>query len=317
MQRCLFTCSAEYAPRRNFGINRQGNPKSGNNFRRKIFKRFLEPSLLIIILLLTLIINSPAHTLPNFWDKTESDKLADSIVESMSDEELLGQVFFLGYLGKTPSSTIKNWITARGVGGVKIFSRNVKSLPMLAAGISEMQELASRTRFGIPLFIATDQEGGWVRHIKFETSVTPGNLALGAERLPEDSYLTGYYIGMELRKLGINMNFAPTIDVYTNPKASVIGPRSFSSDPVEAAVLAVPYFKGMQKAGIISTAKHFPGHGNADKDSHGSLPIIHTSLKTLNARELVPYRFLINEGDRKSTRLNSSHTDISRMPSSA
>jgi len=243
-----------------------------------------------------LIINSPAHALPNFWDKTESDKLADSIVESMSDEELLGQVFFLGYLGKTPSSIIKNWITDRGVGGVKIFSRNVKSLPMLAASISEMQELASRTRFGIPLFVATDQEGGWVRHIKFQTSITPGNLALGAERLPEDSYLTGYYIGMELRKLGINMNFAPTIDVYTNPKASVIGPRSFSSDPVEAAVLAVPYFKGMQKAGIISTAKHFPGHGNADKDSHGFLPIIHTSLKTLDARELVPYRFLIKEG---------------------
>ena len=214
----------------------------------------------------------------------------------MSNKELLGQICFFGYWGKSPSSIIKKWIKEGNIGGVKIFTRNVESLPSLTLSISEMQELAAKTKFGIPLFIATDQEGGWVRHIKFETSTTAGNLALGAERLPRDSYLTGYYIGMELRKLGINMNFAPTIDVYSNPKASVIGPRSFSSDPVEAATLATAYFKGMDKAGIISTAKHFPGHGNADRDSHGFLPIIHTSLNTLKNRELVPYRFLIREG---------------------
>ena len=114
--------------------------------------------------------------------------------------------------------------------------------------------------------------------------------------MPEDAYLTGYYIGLELKALGINMNFAPTVDVYANPQAHVIGPRAFSSDPVQTAVLGTAYYRGMREAGIIATAKHFPGHGNADEDSHGTLPLIHDDLDVLWERDLVPYRMLIKEG---------------------
>ncbi len=231
-----------------------------------------------------------------FWEKKNINEIANSLINSMSASEILGQVFFLGYLGKTPSKEIKMWIKKRNAGGIKIFTRNVKDLETLAQSIAEMQKIAIGNRYGIPLLIATDQEGGWVRHIKLETSVTPGNLALGAEGNPNDAYKTGYYIGLELKRLGINMNFAPTADVYTNPKASVIGPRAFSSDPVKTALLASAYFKGMERAGIICTAKHYPGHGDADKDSHGFLPIINSDFKTLWERDLVPYRFLIREG---------------------
>ncbi len=231
-----------------------------------------------------------------FWERKNINEIAESLINSMTLPEILGQIFFLGYLGKTPSDEIKMWIKERDAGGIKIFTRNVKDLKTLAESIAEMQKLAVSNRYGIPLLIATDQEGGWVRHIKQETSVTPGNLALGAEGNPNDAYKTGYYIGLELKKLGINMNFAPTADVYTNPKASVIGPRAFSSDPVKTGLLASAYFKGMEKAGIICTAKHYPGHGDADKDSHGFLPIISSDFKTLWERDLVPYRFLIREG---------------------
>ena len=238
----------------------------------------------------------PIVALPIFFDNSDDASLINSIIEEMTDEELISQVFFLGYHGEIPSHTIKQWITQKQIGGVKIFTRNVSDLKTLAQSIKEMQEFAATGRFQIPLFIATDQEGGWIRHVKHETSETPGNLALGASGLPHDAFLTGYYIGFELRALGINMNFSPTTDVYSNPNASVIGPRAFSTDPVETAVLSVAYFRGMQKAGIIATAKHFPGHGDASKDSHGHLPIILADYETLWRRELVPYRFLIKEG---------------------
>jgi beta-N-acetylhexosaminidase len=222
--------------------------------------------------------------------------LAAGIVSSLSDAELLGQVFMLGYVGTDLPAEMSKWIRDRRIGGIKIFSRNVKDLPGLASGISRVQEMARASGAGIPLFVATDQEGGWVRHIKAETSVSAGNLALGASGMPRDSYLTGFYLGRELAALGITMNFAPTVDVYANPEAAVIGPRSFGSDPVKAGLLAEAYVEGMRSAGVLCTAKHFPGHGSADADSHGRLPVVSASLDTLRARDLVPYRMLAKGG---------------------
>jgi beta-N-acetylhexosaminidase len=233
---------------------------------------------------------------PSFWDDRPDKELIEAILREMTDDELLGQVFMLGYIGKRPSEDILSWIRSRNLGGVKIFTRNVDTLAGLSDSIAEMQGLARSGRFQIPLFVSTDQEGGWVRHIKLETSQTPGNIALGASGLPQDALLTGYYIGRELQSLGINMNFAPTIDVYSNPSATVIGPRAFSSDPLTTATLALAYYRGMAKSGIVCTAKHYPGHGHADKDSHGTLPVVRISFQQMWQRELVPYRILIPEG---------------------
>ncbi len=233
---------------------------------------------------------------PIFWQEGDEDLLLDRLLGTMSDQEILGQVFLLGYAGTSPSPEILKWIRTRNIGGVKIFGWNVKNLSELTRSISSMQSAASETRNGIPLLIATDQEGGWVRHVKGNTSITPGNLAIGASGLAYDAYYTGYFIGMELRTLGINMNFAPTVDIYTNPDADVIGPRAFSSDPLQTSLLSVAYYRGMEQAGIICTAKHYPGHGDADLDSHVVLPEIAIDLEQLWERELLPYRFLIREG---------------------
>jgi beta-N-acetylhexosaminidase len=233
---------------------------------------------------------------PTFWDDGSEQEVVSAIISRMNDQELLGQVFMLGYVGQYPHLEFSNWIKNRHIGGVKIFSRNVKNLASLARDITNMQRSSMQGPFRIPLMVATDQEGGWVNHLKAATSKTAGNLALGATGLLRDSYLTGYYIGQELRQVGINMNFAPTIDVYSNPNASVIGPRAFSSDPRQTAFLAIAYFRGMSRQGIICTAKHFPGHGHADKDSHGTLPVINISFAEMWERELLPYRLLIKEG---------------------
>jgi beta-N-acetylhexosaminidase len=230
---------------------------------------------------------------PGFWEAAPGDPVA--LADGLSDEELLGQSFMLGWLGQDASPELLAWIR-RGLGGVKIFTRNVDTLEGLRGAIRAMQKEAGRTRLGVPLFVSTDQEGGWVRHVKAGTSDTPGNIALGASGLPRDALLTGYYIGRELAALGINMNFAPTIDVYSNPSAAVIGPRAFSADPRATALLALAWFRGLAASGVISTAKHYPGHGHADRDSHGALPVVPISFQELWERELLPYRVLIPEG---------------------
>jgi beta-N-acetylhexosaminidase len=234
-----------------------------------------------------------------FWEVVAAgtpEQAAARLAASMSDEELLGQTLCFGYLGTSPSAEIRGWIRDRGIGGVKIFARNVDDLASLARDVAAMQRLSQSTRLAVPLLVATDQEGGWVRHIKRETSIAPGNLAIGAGGLPRDAYLTGWYLGRELAALGINMDFAPTADTYSDPEATAIGPRSFGSDPAAVGLLSAAFAAGLAKAGVMATAKHFPGHGSADQDSHGRLPVIHVDLETLFRRDLLPYRILAREG---------------------
>ncbi len=249
-----------------------------------------------VLIFVILFYVSPLFSQNNFWSDMDDDQLIEKLLSEMDDEQLLAQTFMLGYMGGEPSSEILEWIREKEIGGVKIFGWNVGSLSQLAGSVSKMQRVSSGTSFKIPLFIVTDQEGGWVRHIHTGTTETSGNMSLGATRIPADSYKTGYYIGMELRTLGINMNFAPTVDVYSNADAHVIGPRAFSDDPLITSILSTAYYKGMESSGIICTAKHYPGHGNADKDSHGALPIIKTDRETLWDRDLLPYRYLVKEG---------------------
>ena len=214
----------------------------------------------------------------------------------MSDEELAGQLFMISYPGADPDENTVKWIEKRCLGGIKIFGKNVGSLQKLAENIGLMQEKASRTKLRIPLLTATDQEGGWVRHIKFNTSETAGNMSLGASGIASDSLMSSFYINRQLKVLGINMNFAPTVDIYSNPDNIVIGPRAFSADPIQTAELAKAWYQGSEEAGVIATAKHFPGHGRTDKDSHGTLPIIKATLEEMEQSDLVPYRALIAEG---------------------
>jgi beta-N-acetylhexosaminidase len=201
----------------------------------------------------------------------------------------------LGWVGAEPSPLILNWIKERNIGGIKIFGWNTGDTRKLAKTIGELQSSALETRYGIPLLVATDQEGGWVRHVKGATSETPGNMAIGASGRPLDAYWSGYFIGKELALLGINMNFAPAVDLYTNRDSSLIGPRSFGIDPVRAGILGAAFVKGQKAAGVIATAKHYPGHGDTDLDSHGVLPRIDAPFEVLWDRELVPYRLMAKE----------------------
>jgi beta-N-acetylhexosaminidase len=231
----------------------------------------------------------------DFNSTGNSEELASAIVNEMSDEELLAQTFMLGWVGAEPSQLIMDWVRDRGIGGIKIFGWNTDDTLKLAEAVGTLQQLSLNRKFQIPLFIATDQEGGWVRHIKGATSETPGNMAIGASGVPQDAYLAGYYIGRELALLGVNMNFAPTVDLYTKPDSRLIGPRAFGDDPVKTGILGTAFMKGQAAAGVMATAKHFPGHGDTDLDSHGILPEINADIDLLWERELIPYRMLSRE----------------------
>ncbi|MBP5283740.1 MAG: glycoside hydrolase family 3 protein [Treponema sp.] len=213
----------------------------------------------------------------------------------MSNSELLSQILMFGWAGEEPSVLLNQWVTERGLGSVKVFGWNTDNTELVAKSIASLQKKAQSRKFRIPLFVATDQEGGWIRHVKGDTTETPGNMAIGASGYPVDAYYSGYYISREIKALGINMNFAPTVDIYTNKKSTVIGPRSFSSESEYVGELGAGFVAGSLAAGVIPTAKHFPGHGDTSLDSHTKLPEIGIDLKTLESRELVPFKYLISE----------------------
>ena len=229
-----------------------------------------------------------------FWDNLPNDQLAQAIVDQMTDTELFSQILMFGWAGEEPEQLLYDWVK-RGLGSVKVFGWNTNDIHLVAKSISSLQADSQNNRFKIPLFVATDQEGGSIRHVKGDTMITPGNMAIGAAGYPTDSWYSAYYISREIRALGINMNFAPTVDLFTNHDSSIIGTRSFGDDPVKAGILGAAFAAGSQAAGVIPTVKHFPGHGDTELDSHGKLPVIDIDFETFKSRELVPYMYLIKE----------------------
>ncbi len=251
-----------------------------------------------IILPVMLFVSTAAArgTEPDFWDPVPDQELARNILSRMTDEEKLAQILMFGWAGLDPSPLVLDWVEERSLGNIKIFGWNTDDTFKVAKAITLLQGKAAKNRFGIPLFVATDQEGGWIRHVKGRTSQTPGNLAIGASGLPSDAWYSGYYISRELAALGINLNFAPTVDLYTDHASTVIGTRSFGEDPEGAGILGASFVAGSTAAGVLTTAKHYPGHGDTGMDSHGHMPVIRIDEKTLFERELVPFRRLVEAG---------------------
>ena len=250
----------------------------------------------ILILAGGMISNLFAQQTPtvNFWTRMANDELAARITDEMTDTELLSQTFMFGWAGAEPPELLYQWVE-RGLGSVKVFGWNTDDIYLVSKSISSLQKEAAEGRFQIPLFVATDQEGGWIRHVKGDTSITPGNMAIGAGGYPVDAWKTAYYISREIKALGINMNFAPTVDLFTDHDSSIIGTRSFGDDPDKTGVLGAAFVSGSEAAGVLSTAKHFPGHGDTSLDSHGKLPVISIDFDTFKNRELTPYLYLIKE----------------------
>lgn len=208
--------------------------------------------------------------------------------------EKVGEMFMVGYAGADPMEAAE-LIRRYHVGGVILFTRNVRDADHAAEVCAKLQELR-REVSDSPLFIAIDQEGGCVARITEGVTVFPGSMALGAIGSEEPARKVAEITAAELSSLGVNVNFAPVLDVGSNPKNPGIGARAFGSDPKLVARLGSAMIEGMQAGGVLATAKHFPGLGEALVDSHDQLPIVRASAEELEAREFVPFRAAVDAG---------------------
>ena len=217
----------------------------------------------------------------------------DAIIASMTVEEKVGQLLMIGFGGTHVTPHIRFWVRERHVGGVALFSRNITGLEQTARFTRELHAL---TADSTPMFVALDQEGGNVVRVREGAMILPGNMALGATRSPTLAYVAGQGLAIDLRLLGFNMNLAPVLDVNSNPKNPVIGVRSYGEKPDLVAELGSWYVRGQQEMGVVAVAKHFPGHGDTQSDSHFSMPSIDADMSRLNEIELAPFRAAIDAG---------------------
>jgi len=217
-----------------------------------------------------------------------------SLLSKMSLEEKVGQMFLLAFAGKRLEEA-GIMLQKHYVGGCYISQENAVT-PEEALKLSiTLQGFAKDTPHGIPLFLGADQEGTWGVLVPY-SSTGPGNLALGATQNPAMTRQMYQVIGEELTAVGYNTVFAPCADVNSNPSNPIIGMRSFGEDPKKVAEHVAAAVNGAHTGGIITTAKHFPGHGDTSQDSHRSLSKVARSRSELDEIDLFPFNAAIQAG---------------------
>jgi beta-N-acetylhexosaminidase len=219
------------------------------------------------------------------------DKSIDELVKDMTLEEKIGQLLMPALDGSDGlDKEMEQLITKYHIGGVILFQKDVQSPSQTLTLTNDLQKLSKE----VPMFIAIDQEGGLITRIPFGTKM-PGNMALGATQSTEYAYEVAHILGRELKSLGINVNFSPILDVNNNPNNPVIGVRSFGASPRLVSEMGLAYIDGLSDSGMIAAAKHFPGHGDTDVDSHLALPFLAHNMSRLEQLELIPFLAAIEE----------------------
>ncbi len=251
--------------------------------------RYLALTLIVLIFQST-----PAqveNTNPLLAENIEAQqKWVDSIYSSLTLEERIGQLFMVQAFsnkGVAHKNEIVDLVKNHHIGGI-IFS---KGGPYRQAKFNNELQAISKVK----LLVGMDAEWGLSMRLD-STYAFPWNMTLGAVSNNKLIEKTGQYIGEHCKRLGVHFNFAPVVDINTNPKNPIIGNRSFGEDKVNVTDKSLAFMKGMQGAGVLANAKHFPGHGDTEDDSHKTLPTVSFTKERIDSVELFPYRSLIKEG---------------------
>jgi len=207
-----------------------------------------------------------------------------------------GQRLMVGFHGHEASADVKRMIHDYGAGSVILFARNVASPEQVADLVRELQAEARAAGHDLPLLVAVDQEGGRVARMRAPWTEWPPLRALGRQGSEEMARKMGQALAAELHACGIRLDFAPVVDVDTNPQNPVIGDRSFGADPDLVGRLGAAMIRGLQGGGVAACAKHFPGHGDTDVDSHLDLPRVEHPRSRIEEVELPPFRAAIAAG---------------------
>jgi beta-glucosidase-like glycosyl hydrolase/CubicO group peptidase (beta-lactamase class C family) len=213
----------------------------------------------------------------------------DSVFKSLSDDEKIAQLMVIRAFSTKPDDIAKiaDLIKTYNVGALCFFQGG----PIRQATATNYYQSIAKT----PLLVTIDGEWGLGMRLDSVTKY-PYQLTLGALPDPSLIYQMGIAVGEQCKRIGVQVNFAPVVDINNNPNNPVIGFRSFGEDKNKVTQFGLAYMKGMQDAGIMACAKHFPGHGDVDVDSHLDLPVINKSMDQLDSLELVPFKALFNAG---------------------
>ena len=215
---------------------------------------------------------------------------------NLSLKDLTGQMIITGFDGICLNSELEELIVNSRIGGLILFERNFKDPEQLIRLISDLQSLAVSCPAAAPLFISVDQEGGRVARLKDPFSDFPQPSCLGQAQSESLAHRFGLALGQEMQAVGINMVYAPVLDVNTNPANPIIGTRALSDIPELAGRIGKAVIDGIQEAGVFPVGKHFPGHGDTDRDSHLELPYVNRDADSLEKVELEPFAQTVSHG---------------------
>lgn len=212
------------------------------------------------------------------------------------------------FVGLEPPQEVLDAVASGDITSFCLFAfLNVES-PAQLRRLTDMLRAAAEAGGQLPPIIGIDQEGGQLQAITNGATELPGNMALGATRSLALAERTGEVLGRELLAMGINLNFAPVLDININPNNAAIGTRAFGDDPALVSEMGMAMIKGLQSTGVIATLKHFPGQGDVAADTHHTLPTITHTLAAMQARELLPFQAAMEAG---AGAVMSTHTIFS------
>lgn len=197
----------------------------------------------------------------------------------------LGQLFITGLSGLSLQSNEGEFLEKNNIGGVILFTRNYTDPAQLAELVNEIQ----KKRDEWPLFVSVDQEGGRVKRFKTHFIQLPSMLEVGNNDSPKLTFELHLAMAKELAACGVNLDYSPCCDVWSNPKNTVIGDRAFGKDAATVEKHVSAAIRGLHEGGMLACAKHFPGHGNTLKDSHYDLPYVKATMEELEASEIRPF----------------------------
>ncbi|MFD0694239.1 beta-N-acetylhexosaminidase [Paenibacillus sp. GCM10027628] len=223
-----------------------------------------------------------------------SPSIVPTKLQQMTIEEKIGQLIFAGIDGYAMSQHSRELIENYHVGGLILYKTNVKATSQLVELVNALKGANAGNK--LPLWLGADEEGGKVTRLPDEIVKTPANQVIGKTNSKDFAYGVGSLLGQELNDYGLNVDFAPVLDVNSNPKNPVIGDRSFGANAAIVSSMGVQTMKGIQAQQVLPVVKHFPGHGDTSVDSHAQLPIVQNDLARLRKLELVPFAESFKQG---------------------
>ncbi|MDP4263432.1 MAG: glycoside hydrolase family 3 N-terminal domain-containing protein [Bacteroidota bacterium] len=244
----------------------------------------------IINKVLFFLLFSPSISLAQYKSSLGQQQWVDSVFNSLNDDEKIAQLMVIrahSNLGPDHVAKVTGDIQQYNVGALCFFQGG----PVRQANLTNYYQSIAKT----PLMVTIDGEWGLGMRLD-SVAKFPYQLTMGAMSDEQLVYKMGVAVGEQCKRIGVQVNYAPVVDINNNPNNPVIGYRSFGEDKIKVSRLGVAYMKGMQDAGIMACAKHFPGHGDVDVDSHLDLPVINKSMAQLDTMELMPFKAIFHAG---------------------